>query len=446
MEVRMQEFQDQIARMQQFLGFCGNPERTFPAVHVAGTSGKGSVVNLIASILSAAEYRVGYHVSPYLQVCSEKLIVNGEMIAPSEFVSLVQEFKALFQAWAAQNPTYSSLKYGEAWVALTFLWFARSRIDWGVVETGLGGRYDPTNVVPSRLAVITNVNYDHMEVLGEELWQIAGHKAGIIKPGGLAITSETNPEALAVIRQEAEAKGATLYELGKDFQYAVSTVGDEKRLHVKGVFRDYDDLRIAMKGDFQYENAALAVASLDVLAGHGEISLTEAQVAAGLQVEVAGRFEIVQTEPLVILDGAHNLPKAAALARSLANTFPDQKMTVVLGTLTIKDFSGIIEALAPLAQRWVATEPKVFGKPAAPSSALVAQIRALTPDAEVLEAPDVQDAITLALEKEGPDGMVLVTGSLYLLGAARERWVTAKSLLRAREAAYQSSINSTNLR
>jgi len=446
MEVRQMEFEDQIIRTQQFLDFCGNPERAFPSIHVAGTSGKGSVVNLISSILAAADYRVGYHVSPYLQVCNEKLVVDGEMIPPSAFVSLVEEFKALYQAWTAQNSTYSALKYGEAWVALTFMWFARSGIDWGVVETGLGGRYDPTNVVPAKLAVITNVNYDHMEVLGEELVQIAGHKAGIIKSGGLAVTAETNPETLAVIRQEAELKGATLYVLGEDFDYSIEKQDDVTFLHVNGVFQNYHDLRIAMMGDFQYENAALAVASLDVLAGHREITLSETQVAAGLQIEVPGRFEVVQRDPMVILDGAHNLPKATALANSLKHAFPGQKMTVVLGTLTIKDFSGIIEVLAPMVRRWVATEPKVFGKPAAPTSALVKQIRAVTPDVEVLEAPDVQDAIDLALAYEGTDGLVLVTGSLYLLGAARSRWVSADEILRKSEEAYQSSRSSTNLR
>ncbi|MFN2145874.1 MAG: glutamate ligase domain-containing protein, partial [Anaerolineales bacterium] len=205
-----------------------------------------------------------------------------------------------------------------------------------------------------------------------------------------------------------------------------------------GVFQKYRNLRIAMMGDFQYENAALAVVSLDVLAGHGEINLSEAQVAAGLPIEVPGRFEVVQTDPMVILDGAHNLPKATALANSLKHAFPGRKMSVVLGTLTIKDFSGIIEVLAPLVHRWVVTEPKVFGKPAAPTSALVKQIHAVTPELEVLEAPDVQDAIDLALEHEGKDGLVLVTGSLYLLGAARSRWVNPQDILRKLEAAYQS--------
>jgi folylpolyglutamate synthase/dihydropteroate synthase len=201
-----------------------------------------------------------------------------------------------------------------------------------------------------------------------------------------------------------------------------------------------------MRGDFQYENAALAIASLDVLAGHGEIVLSEAQVAAGLQVEVPGRFEVVQTEPMVVLDGAHNLPKATALANSLKHAFPGKKMSVVLGTLTIKDFTGIIDVLAPLVHRWVATEPKVFGKPAAPTSALVKQIRAVTPDVEVLEEADVQDAIDLAMAHEGPDGMVLVTGSLYLLGAARSRWVDPQEILRKLEEGHQSSRSSTNLR
>ena len=430
MEVRMEEFTEQIERMQAFMDFCSNPEKKFPSIHVAGTSGKGSVVRLIAGILSASGLRVGYHVSPYLQVCNEKLIVDNIMISPSEFTALVEDFKGKYQDWLTNNKTYDSLKYGEAWVALTMLWMAKQQVDWAVIETGLGGRYDPTNVVPSKLAVITNVNYDHTEVLGEELTQIADHKAGIIKPNSLAITAETNPEVLAVIELEAKRKHSRLFRLGKEFDYHVEQEGDTLLLEVKGVYQTYRDLRIAMKGEFQYANAALAVASVDLLAGAELLSTTKEQVRQGVQVQFPGRFEVVQENPWVILDGAHNQHKAAALANSLKHAFPDQKMTVVLGTLSIKDFSGIVQALAPITKRWVATQPKVLGKPSASPEILAEAIRAVMPDAEVHQSDDVRSAIQLAHQLVAEDEIILVTGSLYMLGDARSMWYPVNQILK----------------
>jgi dihydrofolate synthase/folylpolyglutamate synthase len=419
MEVRMLEFREQIERMTSFLDFAGNPQTQFPSIHVAGTSGKGSVVQLLASILRSEGYRVGHHISPYLQVCLEKLIVEGKLIRPSEFAALVADFRTSFEAWTAGNEKFDTMKYGEAWVALTYLWLAKQQVDWGVIETGLGGRYDPTNVLLSRLAVITNINYDHVEVLGETLEEIAAHKAGIIKPGGLTITAETKPEALAVIHAEADQKSSQLLIKGRDFNLSIESDGS---LTVNGVYQRYSGLRLSSKGEFQYENAALAVASLDLLAGLGMLEVSEEAVRKGLQAPVAGRFEIIQEHPLVILDGAHNQHKAQALAASLASAYPDQKLTLILGTLSIKDFSGMIKTLAPVTGKWIATQPKVYGKPAAPASALAEVIRKVTPEIEVNETDNVRTAIDTALAQAEEGEIIVVTGSLYLLGEARGVW------------------------
>lgn len=426
MDVRMVEFQEQIERMADFLVFCGHPERKFSSIHVAGTSGKGSVVHLLAGILKAGGYKVGYHVSPYLQVCNEKLIVDGNLIRPSEFADLVGKLRTKYEQWQQTNGRFEAIKYGEAWVALTYLWLARNHVDWGVIETGLGGRYDPTNVLPSTLAVITNVNYDHVEVLGETLEEIASHKAGIIKTDGLVITAETKPEVLEVIQMEASKKNARLFRIGKDYQYQI---GEDGSLTVDGPHTTYHHLKVAAPGEFQLENAALAVAALDLLAGEGLIELQPASVKAGLGVQVAGRFEIIQEDPVVILDGAHNQHKASALARSLVRAYPDKKLTVVLGTLSIKDFSGIIEALAPITGKWIATQPKVFGKPAAPAAALAAVIRKITPDLPVIEFESVRDAIWQTLADAAEDEIIVVTGSLYMLGEARGVWRSVDQIL-----------------
>lgn len=425
-EVRQQEFTEQIERMDSFLDFCGHPENTFSSIHVAGTSGKGSVVSFLASILAAAGYKTGYHVSPYLQVCNEKLIVDRKLIRPSEFADLVDDLREKYLGWVQVNGRFEAIKYGEAWVALTYLWLASQHVDWGVIETGLGGRYDPTNVLQPRLAVITNVNFDHVEVLGETIQEIAWHKAGIIKPAGLAITAERKPEALAVIQEEVETKGAQLYRLGDEWDFQVDR---ENRLTVRGVHHHYHNLEITARGAFQFENAALAVASLDLLAGAGELDLAEEAVRNGLRAEVPGRFEIIQQQPTVILDGAHNQHKAQALADSLAAAYPGEKFTLVIGTLSIKDFSGIIRALAPQTGRWIVTQPKVFGKPAAPAAALAESVRSVTPHADITVIEKVEDAIRLGLDQTGPDGLMVVTGSLYMLGEARGFWRSVDQIL-----------------
>jgi dihydrofolate synthase/folylpolyglutamate synthase len=434
MEVRMQEFVEQILRMQDFMDYCGNPEKMFPSVHVAGTSGKGSVVNLISGILSEAGLRVGYHVSPYLQVCTEKLMVGNRRIAPSDFTALVSDFREKYQGWKKSSDTYNALKYGESWVAITFLWMAKEKVDWAVIETGLGGRYDPTNVLPAKLAVITNVNYDHMEILGEELVSIAAHKAGIIKPEGVAITAETTLSVLEVLEQEAERKNARLYRIGKDFDYVVGAQNGENFLSVKGVYDNYLDLRVGMPGYFQYENAALAVAVVDVMRHEMGVEMSVSEVAQGLyRVRYPGRFELVNEKPVIILDGAHNQHKAEALKKSLEIEFPGKRCIIVLGTLSVKDFSGIVETLSPVAKRWIATQPRVFGKPSAPPDVLADVIHKVTPSLEILQAENVLDAITKAVETAGEDDVIVITGSLYMIGEARGKWFSPKEILLADE-------------
>jgi dihydrofolate synthase/folylpolyglutamate synthase len=429
-ETRMQEFREQIERMQLYLDMIGNPEAQYPSIHVAGTSGKGSVVSMLAEILSTAGQRVGFHVSPYLQVCNEKLIVDREMIAPSDFISLVEQFRRDYQTWQSGDGKYQTLKYGEAWVALTFMWMAKQQVDWAVIETGLGGRYDPTNVVPAKLAVITNIDYDHTEVLGETLAEIAAHKAGIIKPSGLAISAEVKPEALDVIKAEAAQKNARLYCLGEDFGYQINDTDQGQSLTVQGVNQTYRRLRVAMKGDFQLHNAALAVASLDLLAAENHFELSEQVVREGLlNVSYGGRLEMMQEDPLVILDGAHNHHKAQTLVDSLQELYPRKKMTVVLGTLSIKDFTGIIQALHPITGNWIATQPKVFGKPSAPPEELTEVIREVDPGAQVVRAEDVVQGIKTALENAETDEIILVTGSLYMVGDARAYWYPTEELL-----------------
>ncbi|MCG3209480.1 MAG: Folylpolyglutamate synthase [Anaerolineae bacterium] len=427
---RQAEFTAQLTRTADFLEFAGHPHTQFNSIHVAGTSGKGSVAAMLAAILTAAGQRTGRHISPFLQICNEKLMVDGRLISPSEFVALVEQFRQLHARWLAAGRPFNDLRFSEAWTALTFLWLAQQRVDWAVIETGLGGRFDPTNVLPARLAVITNVNLDHLNVLGPDLASVARHKAGIIKPGGLAITAETNPAALAIIEAEAAAKGARLFRLARDFSFSVR----DNLLSVQTPFRRFDNLRVAIPGRFQQANAALAVAALDVLAELEKLTLPPPAIEQGLAaVRFPGRLELVQSQPPVILDGAHNPHKMAALMDSLSEIYPGRPITALVGMIRLKDAAEMIRVLTPHVNRFIATTPAVFGKPSLPPNELANIIEETAPAAAVVTAPSAPAGVELALQTIKANELLLVTGSLYLVGEAREYWYPQIEILRQLE-------------
>jgi dihydrofolate synthase/folylpolyglutamate synthase len=299
------------------------------------------------------------------------------------------------------------------------------------METGVGGRYDPSNVLPSKLAVITNVDYDHIKPLGPTLKDIALHKAGIIKAGRPAITASTNPEVLEILRAEATTQSAHLYEIGRDFAFsdaAVSAGG--VNLTIEAPHRTYRNLNVGLRGSFQAINAALAVSAADLLAHEYGLSLSEDAVRRGLQtVQLHGRMEIVQQSPLVILDGAHNPHKMRSLAESLEAIYPGRPVTAVVGMLMTKDAESMLAALVPVAQRIVVTRPNVLGKPSVSPEELARAIQTLDPTSQVEIAPEIESAIQTALRLTSPDGLVVITGSLYLIGAARNHWFPPETLL-----------------
>lgn len=426
---QLSEFQASLARLSDFLKFAGDPQTTFPAIHVTGTSGKGSVVSLTAAILAEAGLRVGHHVSPYLQVSTEKLLLNGQRASAAEFITLVQAFRAQYEQWRAAQG--GGLNYGEAWMALTFLWLARTQVDWAVVETEVGGRYDPSNVLPARLAVITNVELDHVKMLGPTLADIAHHKAGIIKPDQLALTAVTDPTLWAVIEAEAQAKNARLYSLGRDFDFTVHEhTAQGARFSVQTPHHTYPELTVGLLGKFQASNAALAVTAVDLVAAHFGLTVMPDAVQTALRnAHFAGRMEVMQHEPLVILDGAHNPHKMRALTETLRTVYADKKISVVIGVLITKDVAAMLATLVPLAQRWFVTQPHVLGKPAMSAVDLAAAIQHLAPQATIEVVEQVQLGIERAVHSAEADSLVLVTGSLYMLGEARGYWVPVEELL-----------------
>lgn len=427
-EERAREWGARMARMAHFMALLGNPHQQFVSVHVGGTCGKGSTCAFIAAILRAAGYRVGLHTTPYLQTPIEKLEIDGAYAAPQAVAALVEWAKPRV-AQANAESLYGPVAYGQLWVGLTLAYFAQQRVDVGVIEVGVGGRYDYTNILQPAVAAITNVELDHLTSLGPTIEDIARHKAGIVKPGISVVTGARQPEALAVIEAECREKRASLRRLGQEVHYRVREV-----TQAGGVF-DYrsdigalDDLEVTLLGEHQMANAALAVALAEALDGSGT-AVPERAIREGLRAaRIPGRLEIVQREPTVVLDGAHNPEKARCLAVALRQLWPHRRLILVLGVLASKDVGDILVELVPHADLVIATAPQVIGKPSTPPEDLARVVRRLGTSAQV--EPEPRAAIERAVALARTDDLVCVTGSLYLVGAVRERWFPTEEVLR----------------
>jgi dihydrofolate synthase/folylpolyglutamate synthase len=428
-----------IHRMEILLGYLGNPQDTFRSVHVAGTGGKGSTATMIGKILEGVHDRVGVRTSPYLQVPGEKLRINGTMISPSSFARVVDSLRDQYEAFKRDYPDFKT-GYKSVHTAFYYSYFAESHLDWAVIETMMGGRFDFTNVLNPELSVITNVDFDHVPALGTTLAEIAWHKAGIIKRGRPVITGEQKQEALAVIRQEAAAKGAELYCQGKDFDWEMVSLDDRGvTINVSAPFREYRSVRVPLIGSFQAQNAGLAVAAVDVLAHTHSFPMTSDIANRALAgVQFPGRMEIVQENPRVILDGAHNPQKTLALSRAMAELYPNTSFTLICGMLRSKDTSQSLKHLLSQSKRIVTVKPQVVGRACMEAADLAGVVRGIGYTGPIDVLPDVTQALDTILAKAKPDDMILVTGSLYMLGEARNHWVSPESLLIEAELAEDS--------
>lgn len=418
---RQRDMREAMARTADFLAFAGHPEAQFPAVHVTGTSGKGSVSMMVGAMLQGMGLRTGLHTSPYLQMPTEKLIVNGSPISLAGFAALIRQFRDVHAKWGAAAGDYTRLRYTEAWTAITFMWLAQQELDFAVVEAGMGGRLDPTNLMSSELAIVTNVAFDHVKSLGPDLTDIAGHKAGIMKRGKPAVTAVTQPELLAVLEREAAEKEAQLYALDRDFRYEIH---DAHTITVEAPFGRYERVNVGPVGRYQLGNAAIAITALDVLVGQQRLA-GPVNTAALANFSCPGRMEQVSRRPLILLDGAHNPHKMRALVNSLKDAFRDKKVTAITGSIINKDVSDVLRVLVPAVDRVIATAPNVPGKPAV-DPALIQETVAAMSSIPVSTAPNVRAAVNGAIQLAGPDDLILVTGSLYLVGEARELWYPIK--------------------
>ena len=396
--------------IRDLLGRLGNPQDAFPAIHVTGTNGKGSTCAFLASIFRQAGHRVGLYTSPHLVRFNERIRVDGQMISDAEVARLYGEVKPHAAAMAAASET-NQPTFFEVTTAMAFRYFAEHRVDLAVVEVGMGGRLDATNVVHPDACVITRIGLEHTENLGRTVERIAREKSGILK-AGVPVATVDQP-ALAVIAAKAEELKCPLTVVGRDVRYSrhAFDLDGQDILLEDGVTVE---ARIPLLGAFQPENAALAFATALTLRKKWNLSKTT--IAKGLSTaKWPGRLQVVRRDPTVIVDGAHNAPAAAALAESLQELFPAKRLTLILGVLNDKDLDGIASALGPIAARIVATRPKT------PRAFEPQDLeKAFGGKAPVSIVPDVKDAVRKALEVATSDDAIIVAGSIYTVGEALE--------------------------
>lgn len=388
----------------------GNPQHHYACIHVAGTNGKGSVAAALATILKTAGYTVGLYTSPHLVHFNERIQIDGKPITNE---GVVASYKAVSNAHQGdREPTFF-----EFTTAMALFEFGRRQVDWAIIETGMGGRLDATNVLHPALSIITNISLEHQAYLGDTLAEIAGEKGGIIKAGVPVVTGARQKPAVDTLTRIAREKSAPLYRSGESFRI---------RRHPDGTFSYYGldntwrDLRTSLSGRHQVDNAALVLAACEILNRNGT-DLTRTHIQNGLRdTRWPGRLEMISDAPQVLVDGAHNLAAVRLLADHLATHFAHRNITLVTGILDDKAYPAMLQQLLPLCKQAVFTQPKIDR--AVPPESFVAVAKEYITDPMVIR--DVPTAVRHAVDTAAPTDVICITGSLYLVGEVKEAMET----------------------
>ena len=404
-----------LERMQALVASLGNPQQAYPSIHIAGTKGKGSVSVLCASALHEAGYTVGLYTSPHLSDYAERIQVNGEFIPHADIVEMVEDIKP----YVNDIPELTTF---EITTALAFRYFLKRKIDAAVIEVGLGGRLDATNVVIPLVSVITSISYDHTYVLGNTLTQIAGEKAGIIKPGVPVVVSPQDEEARLVIEKVAQEHSSPLVQVGRDMLFegiSHSIEGQTFRVWSPGEKQESSvKLSIPLLGQHQVVNAVTAYTALNLFHEKGYV-VSVAGIKRGFSEAFwPGRFEIIQKSPPVVLDCAHNRDSALKLRLTLEEYYQGRSVILVFGALEDKDVEGMFAELMPV------VKALILVKSFHPRSIETARLLAIAqPFGHTVHVVDhIPDAMEKALHMVGENMAVLVTGSISVVAEARKYW------------------------
>jgi dihydrofolate synthase/folylpolyglutamate synthase len=411
--------------IRTLMSIFGNPERSFRAFHVAGTNGKGSTAAMIESIVRTAGVRTGLFTSPHLLSFTERIRVDGQEITEEEVISFAEEVREAAEGMKDFSPTFF-----EVVTAMAFLYFRSRKVEWAVIETGLGGRLDATNIIVPEVAVITKIGLDHCDFLGRTLPEISREKAGIIKEGVPVVSADQDSAALEIIVRRTAEKGSELFSFGREFAADfVSESFDGIIVHYSGS-KKYENLHLPLSGDFQAVNAALAIKAVEVVSSKFR-GLT-IDVGKGLAtVRWPGRFDLVKDDPPVLIDAAHNPAAALVLSRNLRKIALSRykRIILVMGAMGDKDIEGLLEPLLPLATEILFCAP-AYGRAASPERLAAAAAKAGYPS---FVAPSVAEAIVKAEELWLPGDLIVISGSFYTIGEAKEFLGSKGVLTRLRE-------------
>ena len=419
--------QYKLDRMRALLAAMGNPQEALRCVHVAGTKGKGSTCEMIATCLEACGYTVGLYTSPHLMDIRERFRINRRLITEEKFVTLA---KGVLKAAAGLEKEHGSSTFFELTTAMAFQFFADEAVDVAVVEVGLGGLLDCTNVITPEVAAVTLIGRDHMQILGDTLEEIALQKAGIIKPGVPALTVPQDPAAGKVIREYAAKVNAPLAMIGEEIEYSHRfefPPGEAPvlRLNLTTERNDYDQIAVPLRGEQQAANCALALAVIDKLAERG-FQCPQEHVLEGLaRTKLEGRFELINSSPRILLDGAHNPESMRALMKAIGQYVQYDALLVIFGCAADKEYRPMLQALAMAADKVVFTAAGSNARAAKPEE-LQRVYRELS-DKDSHVAPTLADALAIARPSVNREDLVCITGSFYLVGEAKKMYAARQA-------------------
>ena len=414
-----------LARMNRILAELGNPHKDLRCVHIAGTKGKGSTAGMVAAMLRGAGYRVGLYISPHLMDIRERVTINEELIPQETMASIIANLSKIIKKLSKDTPTFFELM-----TAMAFKYFADNKVDYAVIEVGLGGRLDSTNVIKPEVCAITSIGYDHMAQLGDTLSSIAAEKAGILKPGVLTIAAPQEAEALTVLRQTAEKTACTLRVVGQDIDYncrfeAGPDGSPINRICMNTPYSKFEHVNVPAPGEHQAVNCAVALGVIDGLrqAGH---NIPEDLAVAGLTgLRLPGTMEMIADDPRIIVDKAHNGLSIQALMKALGQHISYDSMVVIFACCRDKDISRMLSALALGADKVIFTFND-SSRSADPYEMSEQYIEMTGKMAQVADSLD--EAIRIAGSAITRGDLICITGSCYIIGRAKRMFAGQRKL------------------
>ena len=395
-----------LTKISNLLSSLDNPQKKLSYIHIAGTNGKGSTAAFLASVLSKAGYRVGLYTSPHLTSFTERIKIGDQEISKKDVDRLITSLRK-------KAKKINSITFFEFVTAMALLYFAEKKVDLCILEVGMGGRLDATNVVSPIISIITNISKEHEYYLGQSLLEIAHEKAGIIKRKSILITGATQPKVLSLFKERCKTLQTSCYQLDSDF--AIRKINQDY-IHYRGIHYNLKGIKISLLGGHQIRNAAIALAAVEMLRGKG-YHIEDKAVYQGLSSTCwPGRLEVMHSSPLVILDGAHNPVAMKNLKKSLLNHFNFKKLIIILGIMEDKNIKGMLKEIVPPAHDIILCKPHMDR---AASTKTIAQI---IQDWKInyCQIEDVKQAVIYAISTADKKDLICITGSLFTVGEARE--------------------------